>query len=249
MTEIPTFLVNGLKLIKSNSPEILSGLGITGVISTAYLTGKATFSAAEIIRLYDEEVHDLSEREKLKEKVQLVWKLYIPAGISGLTTVACVFGANKASGSRTAAAVTAYSVTEKAFAEYKEKVVEQIGKNKEQQIRDDLVQQTVIQTAPKKEIIVAGTGHILCCELYTQRYFRSDMEKLRRAQNDVNARIVNELYVTLNQLYDILGLDHTSGSANLGWTSDKLLEFEFSTVMSDNGEPCLAFDYNYVKPL
>ncbi len=75
------------------------------------------------------------------------------------------------------------------------------------------------------------------------------METLKKAQNDINARIINEMYVTLDELYDILGLSYTSNSSELGWNSDKLMELRFSTVMAEGGEPCLAFDYNYTKPI
>ncbi len=75
------------------------------------------------------------------------------------------------------------------------------------------------------------------------------METLRKAQNDVNARVVNDMYVTLDEFYDIVGLSHTSNSNNLGWDSTKLMELLFSTVLGEGGEPCLAFEYNYTKPL
>lgn len=238
---ISGFFTNAVKLVKANSPEILTALGITGVAATSYLSAKA---AVEMTK--DGYVEPLLTN---KEKIQRYWKLYIPAGLTGLATVGCIIGSSSASGRRTAAAVTAYSISERAFSEYKEKVVEQIGKNQEQKIRDDLVQAKVKTDGSPKELIIAGTGHVLCCELYTRRYFRSDMEALRRAQNDINARIVNDRYVALDEFYDILDLPYTSVSNKLGWTSDKLLELQFSAVMSESGEPCIAFDYSYVNPI
>lgn len=243
-----------LNTVKSNSPEILTALGVSGVLSTSYLVGKASFKASEAI---DEDPRgevvagvfykaDLS----VKEKAQLVWKIYIPAGISGALTIGCIIGASRASGRRTAAAVTAYSLTEKAFTEYKEHVVEQLGEGKEQKLRDEIAQEQVTKNPiGSKEVLVIGTGQILCCELLTHRYFRSDMESLRKAQNDVNAMVVNLLYVSLDDFYDLIGLPHTTNSDKMGWNSDKLMDLSFSTVLSEDGEPCLAFDYNYTKPL
>lgn len=221
----------------------MTALGVSGVLSTSYLVGKASFEAAGKLSSADGYLSN-------KEKAMLVWKFYIPAGVSGAVTIGCVFGSSKISGSRTAAAVTAYSITERAFSEYKEKVVEEIGKGKEKKIRDDLAQDKVNHLPPgSREVVVFGSGHVLCCELFTHRYFRSDMETLRKAQNDINARVVNDRYVTLDEFYDFIGLAYTSNSSSLGWDSDKLMELEFSTVMSDGGEPCLAFDYNYTKPI
>lgn len=239
---LPTFVTKALQTVKSNSPEILTALGVSGVVTTAYLTSKATYKVAR-----DEDADPWASN---KEKIKKYWKFYVPAGISGVVTIASIIGASKASGRRTAAAVTAYSITEKAFSEYREKVVDQIGVNKEQKIRDEIVQEHISDKPhSSQEVIVAGSGQVLCCELLTHRYFRSDMETLRKAQNDINSKVVNGLYVVLDEFYDILGLPYTSVSGNMGWDSNKLMELEFSTVLSSDNEPCLAFEYNYTKPL
>lgn len=242
---------NVIKTIKSNSPEILTALGVSGVVTTAYLTGKASNKASKMIDA-EEASAGISDnpRQRLKEQTKLVWKLYIPAGISGAATIACIIGASRSNSRRTAAAVTAYSLTERAFSEYREKVVEQIGKVKEQKVRDQINQDRVSAKPPvSREVIVTGSGNVLCCEKLTHRYFRSDHETLRKAVNDINHMIVNQLYVTLDEFYDLIGLPHTSLSDNLGWDSNKLMELQFSTVLSEENEPCLAFEYNYTKPL
>lgn len=247
---LSNILNNLSKKVKSNSPEILTAIGVSGVITTSYLTAKASFKAAEIIREKELDGHATDLKLLLKYRTQMVWKFYIPASISGVVTIGCIIGASKANGTRTAAAVTAYSITEKAFGEYKEKVVEQIGKGKEQKIKDELAQERVDKKPPTgKDLIVVGPGYVLCCELFTNRYFRGNMDTLKKAQNDINARIISDFYVTLDEFYDLVNLAYTSNSSNIGWDSDKLLELQFSTVLSDGGEPCLAFDYNYVRPL
>lgn len=237
------------KTLKSNSPEIFTALGVTGVITTSYLAAKAGYEAHRVIS-WDERIAGAKEdaKERFKDRAKSTWKIYVPAGVSGILTVGCIIGSTKTNSRRTAAAVTAYSLTERAFTEYREKVVEQIGKGKEQTLRDEIAQERVAKS-PSKEVVIVGSGHILCCELHTGRYFRSDMEKLRKAQNDINARIVNDVYVTLDEFYDLIGLDGTSNSNLMGWDSNKLMELRFSAVLSNGDEPCLAFEYNYVKPL
>lgn len=247
----PKFITQTIKLIKSNSPEILTALSVSGVVTTSYLTGKASFAAVSVITENEKEKPPWGDpKERFKERAKQVWKMYIPAGISGVFTVGCIIGSSRANSRRTTAAFTAYSLTERAFSEYKEKVVEQIGKGKEQAIRDELAQERITKYPPtSREVIVIGTGHVLCCELLTGRYFKSDMETLRKAQNDINVKIVSDLYVTLESFYDLVGLLHTTNSDLTGWDSHKLMEMHFSTVLTENGEPCLAFEYNYTKPL
>lgn len=262
MPSLHVFLNKTLQLIKSNSPEILTALGVSGVVTTAYLTGKATVKAVDVIEREKEEFRKTGKTRfgspdpasdslwTKKQTAQLLWRIYIPAGVLGALTVGCIICASKTNSKRTAAAVTAYSLTERAFAEYKEKVVEQIGQGKEQKLRDELVQEKIDrQPVGNREVVILGGGNVLCCELYTHRYFRSDMELLRKAQNDLNHRLANRIYVTLDEWYDMLGLSFTSDSNHMGWDSDKLMELNFSTALSDAGEPCLAFEYNYVKPL
>lgn len=240
-------LNSSLKSIKRNAPEICTGLGVAGVVSTSYLVGRASFKAARAIDAVEETTDDW--KKNFKDNFKLTWKYYVPPVLSGSMTIASIVYSSKASGRRTAAALTAYSITEKAFAEYKEHVVEQLGKGKEQKIRDELAQKRVTENPPGgKEIVVIGRGQVLCCELFTGRYFMCDMETLRKAENDLNAMIVNTWWVSLSDFYDLLDLDHTSTSDNMGWDTDKLLELQFSHALSPEGAPCLTFDYNYIRP-
>lgn len=186
--------------------------------------------------------------DRYKENAKEAWKLYVPAASSGVVTIGCIFGAQRVNARRTAAAVTAYTVAERAFSEYRDKVVEQIGKGPEQKIRDKIAQDRV-DKSPPSGVIVMGTGHVLCCEAYTGRYFQSEMETLKQAVNEINARVNRERWVTLSEFYDLIGLDHTSISSELGWDADKLLDIQFTSVLANGSDPCLVFEYNYVKPL
>lgn len=247
------------KTFKSNAPEILTAVGVTGVVTTSYLTAKAAVKAAKLL---DQEMANVvngaqlrpplwtvDKKERVKHDVKVTWKCYIPPVVSGAVTIACIIGSQKSSSRRTAVAVTAYSLTEKAFSEYREKVVEQLGDTKEQKIRDEIAQEHVTNNPPR-DIIIVGEGNVLCREEHTGRYFRSDIETLRRAENDVNSMALNGLSkVSLDDLYDLIGLPHTSKSDLEGWDFEKNMHLQFSTTLTPNGEPCLVFEYNYVKPL
>lgn len=229
--------------IKTNSPVILAVVGAAGVVVTAVLASKASFEAAKDLEEAD------PQPETTMEKAKIIWPRYIPAGVSGTVTVVSIIGSNRIGNKKTAAAMTAYSLAERAFGEYREKVAEQFGERKEQNVRDEIAKDVIKNYPPSKEVIIAGSGHVLCCELMTRRYFMSDMETLRRAQNDVNMNVVNSLYATLSEFYHLVGLSQTSHSDEIGWDSDKLMVLEFSTILTEDGKPCLAFNYNYTKPI
>lgn len=239
----PSMLVKQAeKFVRSNSPAILAGLGITGVVTTGYLAHQAGMRTA----------HGLSEEDPWmsnKEKVQIVWRHYIPVTITGVVTIGCIIGATRIGNRRTATLAAAYSLSERAFSEYKEKVVEKLGERKEQSIRDELAQEKVAGTAPSREVVLVGGGTVLCCELHTGRYFLSDHQTIKKAVNDINFRVLNHEYATLTDFYHLIGLPATSSSSDFGWTSDKQMEISISSVFAEDTRPCLAFEYNYVKAL
>lgn len=234
------------QLINRNSPAIMTAAGITGTVTTAYLAAKAGYQSAVI--LHGQDSHE-DPIEDIKEKTKQVWRLYIPPVVSGVVTITAIGFASRSYNKRTAAAVSAYTLTERAFTEYRDRVVDEIGKQKEEMLRADIASDVIRNNPPNDTSIIVSSGSVMCCELYTKRYFTSDMETLRKAQNDINAMIVGSVYVTLDEFYDHIGIPHTSHSSELGWDSDKLLELRFTTVLSEDGRPCLAFDYNYIKPI
>jgi hypothetical protein len=243
-----------MKFVKANNVEILTGLGVTGVGATAYLAAKAGYQAADDVMLDDLSRPDpipVDKKERTKELVQITWRRYIPAAGAGVLTTVCIVGASRSGAKRTAAAVAAYSVAERAFSEYREKVVEQIGEKKEEKLRADIAQKRMDEKPPKDgQVIITGKGNVLCCESYTGRHFRCDMEVLRRAENDINMKIVRELYVTLDEFYYLVGLAPTCVSSNTGWDSEKgLMSLRFDSTITPDGEPCLVFEYSYVKTL
>lgn len=229
------------KVLHDNSPSILTAMGVSGTLATAYLTGKASFDAAR--RLGEgPPIENLTKREIIER----IWDLYIPPIASAVVTVGCVIGSNHISSKRTAAAYSVVAVSEKMFAEYREKVIESHGERKEKLIRDEIAQDRINSNPPPA--IVMGSGEVLCCESHTGRYFMSDMESLRKARNDINAKLIGDMYATLDDFYYLLKLPQTSQSGALGWESDKMLELDFSAVLTE-GKPCMVFSYNYIKPL
>lgn len=237
------------RITRDNSPAILTSLGVTGTLATAYFTGKATWHARGVldeIETEEDYIPPTRARDLFADRTKEVWQLYIPAAATGLVTIGCVVGAAKVSSRRTAALTMAYSLGDRAFQEYRDKVTQTFGEGKEQQVRDSIAQDRVTNNPPG-EVIVMGGGNILCCELYTQRYFLSDMETLRKAQNDINAKANRHGHATLSDFYELIGLEYTSNSWEMGWKDSKQLTLNFSSVLAEDGRPCLAFAYKDIE--
>lgn len=243
----------GRKWLVKNAPDVLIGVSIGMSTAAVILTIPATVRAEKLILQKQEEAKLLAEAKnedphdftKL-EKVKACWICYIPTLLTLGTSVTTAIFANRLSAARIAALATAYSLSEKKFREYEEKVTEMIGVDKEKKVRDSIAQEFV-ERNPATEI-VSGGGEYLCCDMMTGRYFRSTQEKVRRAFNSINHRLLTEGELTLNELYDEFDLPHVEIGDKLGWRmydSSDLIEPVFSTVQYPaTGEPCLAVDYD-----
>lgn len=237
--------------VKQHSPLILSVAAGVGTFTTAYLAAKASFRAAKVIDRY-EELEGISDnrKEQIKDRIKVTWKLYIPTAISASATIVCIAGSNRVGARKLLASQAALSMTQQLYSDYREKVIEQFGDKKEELVRAAVAEDRVKgNPPPSQEVLVTGPGNVLCCEMFTGRYFTSDMETLRRAQNDLNKKVLSQDYATMDDFYYLIGLKPTSYSGNIGWSSSRQMDLEFTTVLTEDGRPCLAFDYNYTKQL
>jgi hypothetical protein len=237
-------------LLNANSPAILTGVGVAGTVTTAYLTGRASFKASRIIEneelIVNNSVEIESDRVYLtkKNKVKLVWKLYIPAVGVGSTTIASIILANKISSKRLAALGVAAGISERALQEYKEKVLEKIGDRQERNIRDEIAQDRITKNPVNtREVILAGTGEVLCYDMGTGRYFQSTVEEIKRAENKINHQLIHFMSASLSEFFDEIGLPPTTYSDSVGWNMNSTVEVVFSTTMTPDQRPCIAIDF------
>lgn len=254
------------KAATDNAPTILTAIGVTGTVTTAILASRASFRAAEVLsdaerdkRLYGQDGKprpDKSPRLKTKseladealtlnEKIDLVWKHYVPAIGTGAVTIACIIGANRVSSTRAAALASAYSVSQELFKEYKDKVVEKLGEKKEQAVRDEISQDRVTKNPPP-EVVLVGTGTHLCMDMYSGRYFLSTLEDLKKAENDTNYQILHSDYASLSDYWDNVGLPRTTESDEVGWNPDMKLEVEYGSAIAVDGRPCITTNFRTV---
>lgn len=246
------------------SPEILMGIGIAGMVATTVMAVHATPKALILIdnekqrinqQLYDEakaKGHaECARVDRLKpvEVVKTTWLCYLPAAITGGVSVACLIGANSVNARRNAALATAYTLSESALKEYQEKVVETIGEKKEQSVRDAIAKDKLDQNPViNHEVIITDKGNTLCFDAVSGRYFKSDIEKLKKAVNELNRRMRDEMYISLNEFYYEIGLNGIGIGDELGWNIDNgYIEPDFSSQLAEDGTPCLVIGY-YVQP-
>lgn len=247
---------NVARLVKSaqttlskHSPEILTGIGIAGMVTTVILAVKATPKALRLIEAEKRE----AEVDKLTpiETVKVAWKPYIPAAVTCVSSIVCLIGATSVNSSRNAALAAAYKLSETALVEYREKVIETIGEKKERVVRDK-VDEEQIKKHPinKSEVIITGGGKTLFLDSASGRTFESDMERIRRIENELNKRMLQEMFgeVSLNELYDEIGLPSIDIGDKIGWNAEHLIDIHFGAQMLDDGRVCAVMSHN-VPPM
>jgi hypothetical protein len=242
-------------LLKDHAPTILTGVGVTGTIATAYLTGRASFKAAELIEkdpgvesMYVDGDGGMARMHRPLtnfEKSKLVWKLYIPPLGAGVLTVGCIITANRISAARIAALGVAAGISERALQEYKDKVLERLGEKQSEKIRDEIAQDRVNDSAEKaSNVVVMGSGDVLCYDGLTGRYFTSSVEKIKQAENHLNFEVLRHMYASLSEFYEQIGLPPTTYSDSVGWHSETgEINVMLSTTMTPDNRPCISIDF------
>ena len=228
------------RCLKRKSPEILTGFGIAGFVTTTVLAVMATPKAIEKIKA--------AKAKTKKEKVKAAWKCYIPAAVTGVASSACLIGSVSIQGRRNAALATAYSLSESAMRAYSEKVIETIGETKEKQIRDAIAQDDVDKRgdiSQERIIVTRGGGETEMYDPISNRTFYSDIIRIDKALNVLNKRLRNEMYISLNEFYDEIGLPpHPEKylGEDLGWNVDDEIEISYSATIQ-NDRPIIVLNY------
>lgn len=232
------------RVLTKYSPGILTGIGITGMIGATFMAVKATPKALYLIEAKKEE----SEVEELTpvETIKTCWKCYIPATLTTVLSAVCLIGASTVSTKRNAALATAYSISEAALREYQEKVVEVVGEKKEKAVRDAVAKDQIERDPVTKSevVIIDSNSNTLCYEPLSGRYFKSTIDKIKKAEIKLDRQMIQEMYVSLNDFYWEIGLDETDLGDKMGWNLSKgYMDLSFSSQLADDGTPCAVIVY------
>lgn len=268
---------------KKNSPTILFGAGIALGVATVVSSCKATLklealldetkSNLEVAQTLDHA--DYSEKDRQRDVAVIyvqtaarVTKLYGPALILGTLSVAALTGSHRILNSRNAALTAAYTAIDKAFSEYRQRVTDEFGETKDRELRYGSDLKTVViedKNGPKKKSLkVAGEGsrsmYARIFDEHNQNWSPQpeyNIAFLRLQQNYANDRLRARGHLFLNEVYDLLGMDHTPAGSQVGWlwnkgSGDDFVDFGIWTDKSMRGtidfltglENAVVLDFN-----
>lgn len=254
---LSNFIKPAQKFLADNTPTLLSGAGVVGVAATVALTGKATIKAYQIIDQAEFEKRceilqtqdgapGLTEEEShytTLERIKLVWPEYVPVAGALAVTVFCIIAANRVSAKEAAALAAAYGLSQDKFADYRAKVQESFGVNKEKKVREDVIQDKVTKDPPPATLIISGNGKVLCRDAFSDRYFESDVESIRKAVNDFNEQLRVEMDMSLTDFYNFLDIPATGYSHEIGWSSGEQLDVDIVAALTNDNRPVVVMDF------
>lgn len=199
--------------IKRNSATILTCVGAVGVVTTAVLTAKAAPKASKIL---EEAKAEKGEKLTPLEVVNVAGPVYVPAVISGVITVTCIFGANILNKRKQASLISAYGVLDQAYKEYKKKVEELYGDGTDKYVREEIAKEKYTGEEHKP----ASDDAVLFFDEYSNRYFWSTLQDVKDAEYHFNRNFALRSYAELNEFYEFLGLEPTAFGAENGWSME-----------------------------
>ena len=230
------------KFLRKHGGTILAVAASVGVVATAIETGRASTKAQKIIEKNTIAI-DCENYGKscytTKQKVLDCWKAYVPAAILGGGTIACILGSNALTKKQLASLTAAYMALGKTYQTYRQKVIENIGLEKEAEIQEQISEEKLPEVRDKM-----AEEKLLCYEPISKRYFHATETELMDAFYNVNRNFALNGEVSLNDFYSFLpGLDFIPEGDMLGWCAEYLsneweyywIDFNYARQTTDDG--------------
>lgn len=257
---IKPFLRKTQQFAVKNAPGILMGMGTVGSITSVIFAIKATPAANEAIwkaktektaDKYQMSVEDVKEKCDIRneysklsiiEATKVAGKFYIPAIGLELFSLGCFWGAHGIDVRRQAILAGLYSTAEEALREYQRKVQDMIGKDAEKEIHNAQAQDFITQNPPPAQKTVILEDDTDLWWVVDGHYFRSNLMKIKAAQNDINHGMIQNMYASRADLYWLLDpegkyIKPSGEDGQIGWSVDKLLVLEHDWGDGPDGKP------------
>lgn len=229
-------------LASQNSPQILFGVGVVGMVGSTVLACRATLQLDRVLAKTQNDMHvantleddDYSEVDRKKDKAVIltrgvgsVVKLYAPSVLLGAASVGCLTKSHNLLQDRNVALTAAYAAIDGAFARYRDRVVDRYGEDVDRDIRYESEEIDIIDEETGKVVSTTrvtdtpGSAYARFFDEISSSNWSRDPDInllfLRTVQNYCNDRLRSRGHMFLNEVYDELGLCHTQAGAVVGW--------------------------------
>lgn len=231
---------------QKNSPAILFGVGIVGIVGTVVLASRATLKLDEILdeasskldtaRIIEHEDYSDTDRKKdialiYTQTAGKITRLYAPALFLGVVSVAALTGAHVVLNRRYIGVTAAYATIERAYAEYRKRVIAELGPDKDREFRYALVDKEIVEETPDGAALRTvkalnsknSYGYTKFFDEGNRNWSKEPWHNQMFIQ--CQERYANDLlrargHLFLNEVLDMLGFERTQAGAVVGWLAD-----------------------------
>ena len=161
-------------------------------------------------------------------------KLYGPAVLLGAASIGAICQSHRIMQKRNFALASAYSTLDQGFKKYKERVAERFGEDVEKEIRYGIASkeiEKIVDGKDGKEKKVKETVMVADCPYEVSPYAKffdetcvnwsrdadQNLTFLRSQEQYANHRLRTKGYLTLNEIYEALGIPETNDGMVVGW--------------------------------
>lgn len=226
----------GRQLYRS-SPTILTVVASVGVVTTTIMAVRATPKAIKILKEAElEKGEDLSKLEIIRA----AGPIYIPSVLLGVSTIACIFGANALNQKKQASLMSAYAMLNESYKQYRKAAKTVYGEDADDKIHAEMA----------KDAMDSDSERLLFYDLASKKYFRTTMAAVLNAQYHVNRNLSVRGVCPLNEYLSFLGLDEVDGGDVIGWDICYMIEemdcywldFDNHKTTLEDGLECIIID-------
>ena len=228
----------------------------------------------------EEYTQEVANKDLAIVYTQTAWKfvkLYGPSVLIGAASIGCMVGSNRILRKRNVALAAALTTVEKSFKDYRGRVIDRFGKDldrelrfgiKAKEIKEKVIDENGNETTVTKtvEVVDPNTAHslysIVFCEGNTGWTKNAELNKafLIQQQNWANDKLRLRGYLTLNEVYEMVGAPTTAYGQIAGWVytedssvGDNFVDFGIFDVTNEkacdfvNGrERSIILDFNCI---
>lgn len=269
-------------LLKKQSPHIFFVAGVVGAVASTVLACRATLKLSATLDEIRQDLDEVNENKEnnyrlsssndiketytdiqLKKDITYVYvkggvqiaKLYGPAAILGVASITALTGSHIQMNRRNAALMAAYAAMQRAYEEYRERVREQLGDEKELELYHSVKTETV---GGKKVAVIDPNKWSLYAKFFDEysKNWKKDPELNRIfvqcQQNYANQLLQANGHLFLNEVYDMLGVDRSSAGQLVGWVlngdGDNFVDFgmfeAYNSGFVNGWERSVLLDFN-----
>lgn len=228
----------------------------------------------------EEYTQEVANKDLAIVYVQTGWKfvkLYGPAVALGVASIGCMIGSNQILRKRNVALAAALTAVDTSFKEYRGRLIDRFGKDldrelrfgiKAKEIEEKIIDENGKETTVTKtvEVVDPNTAHslysVVFCEGNAGWTKNAELNKvfLIQQQNYANDKLRLRGYLTLNEVYEMVGAPTTAYGQIAGWVytedssiGDNFVDFGIFDVANEkacdfvNGrERSIILDFNCI---